>query len=53
VLWVIPAAMQVWLGQFLDDIFAPLNTFSIAVTIIGVVLIVASFLVPKKETAGG
>ena len=29
----LPAALQVWFGQFLDDIFAPLTTFSIAVAI--------------------
>lgn len=48
----LPAAAQIWFGQFLDDIFAPLNTFSIAVAVIGAVLIAGSFFVPKKENAG-
>jgi hypothetical protein len=48
----LPAALQVWLGQFLDDVFAPLNTFSIAVAVIGVALFVSSFFIPKKEEAG-
>jgi hypothetical protein len=48
----LPAALQVWFVQLLDDVFAPLTTFSIAVAVIGAVLIIGSFFVPKKEAVG-
>jgi len=45
----LPAAVSSWLNGFLNDVAAPLNTFSIAVAVIGVVLFVVSFFMPKKE----
>jgi hypothetical protein len=47
----LPAAAQLWLGQFIDDIFAPLNTFSIVVAIVGAVLIAWSFFVQDTEVS--
>lgn len=48
----LPAALSNWLNGFINDVLAPLNTFSIAVAVIGAVLIIVSFIVPKKEAAG-
>lgn len=47
----LPAALEVWLLSFMDNVFAPLNVFSIAVASIGAALFVASFFIKKKETA--
>ena len=35
-----PAALQAWLPQFLNDLFAPLEMFTIGVAVVGVVLII-------------
>jgi len=47
----LPAALSTWLNGFLNDVFAPLNVFSIAVASIGAVLFIVSFFIKKKETA--
>jgi hypothetical protein len=49
----LPKALSDWLNGFINDINAPLNTFSIAVAVIGAVLIAVSFIVPKQEVAKG
>jgi hypothetical protein len=47
----LPAAVDVWLTQFMDKVLAPLNVFSIAVASIGAVLFIVSFVIKKAETA--
>ncbi|MBI3041053.1 MAG: hypothetical protein HYY80_05340 [Chloroflexi bacterium] len=40
----IPLSLQTWLGQFMDNLMAPLETFDLALLIIGVLLIVVSIV---------
>ena len=47
----LPAALQSWLPQFLDGLWAPIQTFNISVAIAGVVLIIVSIVYPKNEPA--
>jgi len=47
----LPVALQSWLPQFLDGVWAPIQTFNISVAIAGVVLIIVSIVYPKKEPA--
>lgn len=47
----VPASLDAWLTQFMDNVFAPLTVFSIAVASIGAVLFIVSFFIKKKETA--
>lgn len=39
-----PAALQTWLPQFLNNLFAPLEIFSIGVAVIGLVLLIAGVI---------
>jgi hypothetical protein len=48
----LPPSLNTWFMHLMDDMMAPLNTFTIAVAIFGAVLVIASFFVKKKtETA--
>lgn len=47
----LPPSLDAWLTQFMDDLFAPLNMFSIAVAALGAVLFITSFFFKKKEAA--
>lgn len=48
----LPSVIQDWLPQFLNSLWAPVQTFNIAVAIAGLVLVIASIVYPKKpETA--
>ena len=48
----LPASLNTWVMNLMDDMMAPLNTFTIAVAIVGGFLFVASFFIKKKaETA--
>ena len=46
----LPASLQAWLPQFVNDILAPMQMFSLGILIGGVVLLVVSF-VYKREPA--
>jgi len=41
----IPAWLQTWISQFIDNLMAPLETFDLALIITGVVLIVVSIVI--------
>lgn len=43
----LPAALQTWLPQFLDNLMAPLEMFSLGLLIGGVVLVIVSFVYPR------
>jgi len=45
----IPAALQTWLPQFMDNLMAPMKTFSLALLITGVVLIVISIVYRRRQ----
>lgn len=45
----IPSYLQGWLPQFLDDLIAPLGMFSLSLLIVGVVLIIVSFVYKPRE----
>jgi len=47
----IPSALQVWITQLLNDLAAPLQTFSIGLAVAGVVLIVVSFVYPRLRSS--
>jgi hypothetical protein len=40
-----------WINQFYADLFAPLDGFYIAVGVLGLVLLIVSFVYPKREAA--
>lgn len=44
----LPPALQQWLPQFMKDLLAPLEQFSIVLVIIGLVLIITSFFIRSK-----
>ncbi|MBI4187948.1 MAG: hypothetical protein HY529_01950, partial [Chloroflexi bacterium] len=46
-----PAALQTWLPQFIDNLIAPMQTFSLALLIIGVVLLIVSFVYKPGESS--
>jgi len=43
----VPASLQAWLAEFVTDLMAPLEVFSLACLIGGVVLIIVSFVYPR------
>jgi len=43
----IPASLQAWLAEFVNDLLAPLEVFSLACLISGAVLIIVSFVYPR------
>ena len=45
----LPAALQTWLPQFLDNLMAPLETFSLGLLIGGVVLVIVSFVYKPRQ----
>ena len=45
----LPPTMQGWLPQFLNSLWAPIQTFSIAVAVAGLVLVIVSIVYPKKQ----
>lgn len=45
----LPAALQTWLPQFLDNLMAPLETFSLCLLIGGVVLVIVSFVYKPRQ----
>ena len=44
----IPASLQVWIPQFLNDFLAPLQMFGIGLLVCGVALIVVSFVYKRQ-----
>lgn len=46
-----PAALQTWLPQFLNNLFAPLEIFSIGVAVIGLVLLIAGVIPWRQKPA--
>jgi len=44
-----PPALQVWLPQFLDNLLAPLEMFNLGLLIVGVALIIASFVYKPRQ----
>lgn len=45
----IPAWLQTWMTQFMDNLMAPMKTFSLALLITGVVLIVISIVYRRRQ----
>jgi len=45
----LPAALQTWLPQFLDNLMAPLEMFSLGLLIGGVVLVIVSFVYKQRQ----
>ncbi len=45
----LPAALQTWLPQFLDNLMAPLEMFSLGLLIGGVVLVIVSFVYKPRQ----
>ena len=45
----IPQSLQTWINDLVGRLFVPLGTFSLACLIAGVVLVVASFVYPKRR----
>jgi len=45
----LPEALQTWLPQFLDNLMAPLETFSLGLLIGGVVLVIVSFVYKPRQ----
>ena len=43
----IPASLQAWLAEFVNDLLAPLEVFSLVCLISGAVLIIVSFVYPR------
>ncbi len=48
----LPPSLQTWLPQLFNDLFAPLAMFSLGCAVGGVVLLVVSFVYPKREEGG-
>ena len=46
----LPTALQSWLPQFLDSLWAPIQTFNIAVAVAGLVLVIVSIVYPRKPS---
>jgi len=46
----LPTALQSWLPQFLDSLWAPILTFNIAVAVAGLVLVIVSIVYPRKPS---
>ncbi|MBI2852090.1 MAG: hypothetical protein HYX84_03175 [Chloroflexi bacterium] len=44
----IPASLQIWVAQLINHLIAPLTAFSLAALLVGVVLLVVSFVYPKR-----
>jgi len=45
----IPASLQTWLPQFLDNLLAPMEIFSLGLLITGIVLIIVSFVYKPRQ----
>lgn len=45
-----PASLETWMVQFMDNLMAPLETFDLVLLIIGVILIVVSFVYRRRQT---
>ncbi len=45
----IPPSLQTWMAQFMDNLLAPLETFALVLVIIGVILIVVSFVYRRRQ----
>ncbi|MDO8716162.1 MAG: hypothetical protein Q7J73_05080 [Dehalococcoidales bacterium] len=45
----LPPSLQTWVTNLSDRLLSPLGTFSLAVLIFGVVLLIVSFVYPKRE----
>jgi hypothetical protein len=48
----LPSALQTWLPQLIQDFMNPLEIFSLVLLIMGIILIVASFVYKRGEAAG-
>ncbi len=46
----IPPSLQTWMIQFIDRLLSPLGTFSLVLLIAGVVLLIVSFVYPRRQT---
>ncbi len=49
----IPPSLQTWMAQFMDNLMAPLETFDLALVIIGVILITVSFVYRRRQAPAG
>jgi len=47
----LPPSLQAWLPQFLGDLWAPLEIFSIGLAVAGVALIIVSFVYKRESSA--
>ncbi len=47
----IPLSLQTWMSQFLYDVVAPLETFSLGLLIGGIVLVVVSFVYKPRQSS--
>jgi hypothetical protein len=45
----ISPSLQAWMTQFMDNLMAPLETFDLALIIIGVILIIGSFVYRRRQ----
>ena len=45
----ISPSLQAWMTQFMDNLMAPLETFDLALIIIGVILIIVSFVYRRRQ----
>lgn len=47
----IPAPLETWLSQFINNLFAPLDMFCLVISIIGLVLLIASFVYRPRQSS--
>jgi len=47
----LPTSLQAWLLQFVDDLVAPLEMYSLGILIAGVALLIVSFVYKPRETS--
>ncbi len=45
----IPASLQTWITQLMNDFTAPMKTFSLALLVTGVVLVIVSIVYPRRQ----